>query len=64
LAWARRLALGGLSAGQGIPQFAQAMGEDGMLSLSGLADAYWYLYTQPKTAWTHELDLRTFKESF
>jgi len=40
------------------------MGEDGMLSLSGLADAYWYLYTQPKTAWTHELDLRTFKESF
>src|SRR5437879_4007626 len=32
--------------------------------LAGLADAYWYLYKQPKAAWTHELDLRTFKESF
>ena len=49
---------------KGIPQFAQAMGEDGLVSLSGLADAYWYLYKQPKAAWTHELDLRTFKESF
>jgi len=49
---------------QGLPQFAQAMGEDGLVSLDGLADAYWYLYTQPKAAWTHELDLRTFKEPF
>ena len=49
---------------KGIPQFAQAMGEDGLVSLTGLADAYWYLYRQPKAAWTHELDLRTFKESF
>jgi NAD(P)-dependent dehydrogenase (short-subunit alcohol dehydrogenase family) len=49
---------------KGLPQFAQAMGEDGLVSLGGLADAYWYVYTQPKTAWTHELDLRTYKESF
>jgi NAD(P)-dependent dehydrogenase (short-subunit alcohol dehydrogenase family) len=49
---------------KGIPQFAEAMGEDGLISLSGLADAYWFLYNQPKTAWTHELDLRTYKESF
>jgi NAD(P)-dependent dehydrogenase (short-subunit alcohol dehydrogenase family) len=49
---------------QGLPQFAQAMGEDGLISLSGLADAYWYLYTQPRAAWTHELDLRPYKESF
>jgi NAD(P)-dependent dehydrogenase (short-subunit alcohol dehydrogenase family) len=49
---------------KGIPQFAQAMGEDGLISLAGLVDAYWYLYNQPKAAWTHELDLRTFKESF
>jgi NAD(P)-dependent dehydrogenase (short-subunit alcohol dehydrogenase family) len=49
---------------KGIPQFAQAMGEDGLISLTGLADAYWYLYRQPRAAWTHELDLRTFKESF
>jgi NAD(P)-dependent dehydrogenase (short-subunit alcohol dehydrogenase family) len=49
---------------QGLPQFAQAMGEDGLVSLAGLGDTYWYLYQQPKAAWTHELDLRTFKESF
>jgi NAD(P)-dependent dehydrogenase (short-subunit alcohol dehydrogenase family) len=49
---------------QGIPRFAQAMGEDGLVSLAGLADAYWFLYQQPRAAWTHELDLRTFKESF
>jgi NAD(P)-dependent dehydrogenase (short-subunit alcohol dehydrogenase family) len=48
----------------GLPQFAQAMGEDGLVSLDGLADAYWYLYTQPRACWTHELDLRTFKEPF
>src|SRR6184192_2282867 len=49
---------------KGIPQFAQAVGEDGLVSLTGLTDAYWYLYRQPKAAWTHELDLRPFKESF
>jgi NAD(P)-dependent dehydrogenase (short-subunit alcohol dehydrogenase family) len=49
---------------KGIPQFAEAMGEDGLISLDGLADAYWFLYTQPRAAWTHELDLRTYKESF
>jgi len=49
---------------QGIPQFAEAMGEDGLISLDGLADSYWFLYTQQRAAWTHEPDLRTFKESF
>jgi NAD(P)-dependent dehydrogenase (short-subunit alcohol dehydrogenase family) len=49
---------------QGLPQFAQAMGEDGLVSLAGLADAYWFLYAQHRAAWTHELDLRTFKEPF
>ncbi len=49
---------------KGLPQFAQAMGEDGLVSLTGLADAYWFLYKQPRAAWTHELDLRTFKEPF
>jgi NAD(P)-dependent dehydrogenase (short-subunit alcohol dehydrogenase family) len=49
---------------RGLPQVAQHLGEDGMLSLEGLADAYWYLHTQPKTTWTHELDLRPYKEAF
>jgi NAD(P)-dependent dehydrogenase (short-subunit alcohol dehydrogenase family) len=49
---------------QGLPQFAEAMGADGLVSLDGLADAYWFLHTQERAAWTHELDLRTFKESW
>jgi NAD(P)-dependent dehydrogenase (short-subunit alcohol dehydrogenase family) len=49
---------------KGLPQFAEAMGEDGLVSLGGLADAYWFLHRQPRAAWTHELDVRTFKESF
>jgi len=49
---------------KGLPQFAQAMGDDGLVSLDGLADAYWFLHTQPRAAWTHELDVRTFKESW
>jgi NAD(P)-dependent dehydrogenase (short-subunit alcohol dehydrogenase family) len=49
---------------KGLPQFAEAMGADGLISLSGLADAYWFLHAQERAAWTHELDLRTFKESW
>jgi NAD(P)-dependent dehydrogenase (short-subunit alcohol dehydrogenase family) len=49
---------------KGLPQFAEKMGEDGLISLTGLADAYWYLHRQQRAAWTHELDLRTFKESW
>jgi len=49
---------------KGLPQFAEAMGEDGLISLDGLADAYWFLHRQERAAWTHELDLRTYKESF
>jgi len=49
---------------KGIPQFAEAMGEDGLVSLTGLADAYWFLYRQPRASWTHELDVRTFKEGW
>lgn len=57
-------AIGGEKIVQGLPQVAQHLGADGMLSLEGIADAYWFLHTQPKTTWTHELDLRPYKESF
>ena len=57
-------AIGGEKIKQGLPQVAERLGDDGMLGLAGLAAAYWALHAQPKTAWTHELDLRTFKESW
>lgn len=47
-----------------LPDFVAAKGEDGLLDIDAIADAYWYLHTQHRTAWTHELDLRPFKEPF
>ena len=46
------------------PEFAQMKGQDGMLEIDAIADTYWHLYTQHRTAWTHEVDLRPFKEPF
>ncbi|MFP6805708.1 MAG: SDR family NAD(P)-dependent oxidoreductase [Pseudomonadales bacterium] len=46
------------------PQFIERVGMDGLVGLEGIAEAYRYLYQQPRNAWTHELDLRTFKENF
>ena len=46
------------------PQFKEQRGEDGMLNPDSIADAYWTLHTQEKTAWTLELDLRPYKEQF
>ena len=43
---------------------ATAAGEDGLLHPDDIADTYWYLHQQPRNAWTHELDLRPFKERF
>jgi len=46
------------------PGFVAAKGEEGLLSPEAIADAYWFLHTQDRTAWTHELDLRPYKEAF
>jgi NAD(P)-dependent dehydrogenase (short-subunit alcohol dehydrogenase family) len=46
------------------PKFVAAKGEDGLLELDDIAESYWALHKQPKSAWTHELDLRPFKEPF
>ncbi|VTZ26246.1 Glucose 1-dehydrogenase [Methylocella tundrae] len=46
------------------PDFVRAKGEDGLLDADAIADSFWALHRQPKSAWTHELDLRPFKEPF
>jgi NADP-dependent 3-hydroxy acid dehydrogenase YdfG len=38
--------------------------QDGILNPEHIAENYWYLHTQPRDAWTHELDLRPYMESF
>ena len=48
----------------GIPQFVAMKGEDGLLNHDAIADTYWHIHTQHRTAWTHEVDLRPFKEPF
>jgi NAD(P)-dependent dehydrogenase (short-subunit alcohol dehydrogenase family) len=46
------------------PQLKERLGEDGMLQTDAIADAFWTLHTQHPSAWTLELDLRPFKETF
>lgn len=46
------------------PQFKEQRGADGMLNVDSIADAYWALHAQEKTAWTLELDVRPYKEQF
>ncbi|WP_296232890.1 SDR family oxidoreductase [Pseudomonas sp. UBA4617] len=36
--------------------------QDGILDPAHIADSYWFLHTQPRDAWTFELDLRPWLE--
>lgn len=45
-------------------QYLEKLGEDGSLNPDAMAEAFWMLHTQPKSAWTFELDLRPFKENW
>jgi NAD(P)-dependent dehydrogenase (short-subunit alcohol dehydrogenase family) len=47
-----------------IPSLRERLGQGGMLAPDAIADAYWMLHVQDPSAWTLELDLRPFKESF
>ena len=38
--------------------------EAGIVSPDSIAQAYWQLHTQPRDAWTHEMDLRPWMETF
>ena len=51
--------IGGEKIKQGFPEYAEKLGEEGMISIDGIVDAYAYLYDQPKTAWSFEVDIRT-----
>ncbi len=46
------------------PDFDELKASDGVLSPDAIAANYVMLHNQPRNAWTHELDLRPWKESF
>lgn len=46
------------------PEYVKAKGETGLLQLEAIAQTYWAIHQQHPSAWTHELDLRPFKEPF
>ncbi|WP_069261303.1 SDR family NAD(P)-dependent oxidoreductase [Paraburkholderia nodosa] len=46
------------------PQRAQDAGPDGLLQPEAIAESYWQLHRQARSAWTQELDLRPWREPF
>ena len=47
-----------------MPERFKEAGEDGMLDIEAIADAYWFVHSQHRSAWTQELDVRPWAESF
>ena len=46
------------------PALINERGEDGLLGIEAIADTYWTIHRQQRSAWTQEMDLRPFKETF
>ena len=46
------------------PGVVEERGADGLLGIDAIAEAYWHIHRQHRSAWTHEIDLRPFKEPF
>jgi NAD(P)-dependent dehydrogenase (short-subunit alcohol dehydrogenase family) len=47
-----------------MPALVVERGEDGLLGIDAIAEIYWHIHRQPRSAWTQEIDLRPFKEAF
>ena len=56
--------IGGEKIKKGFPQYAEKLGDAGMISIQGIVDAYEYLYDQPRNAWSFEVDVRTSLENW
>jgi NAD(P)-dependent dehydrogenase (short-subunit alcohol dehydrogenase family) len=49
---------------ENFPDRAALKSQDGILDPEAIAENYWQLHRQPRSAWTHELDLRPWIESW
>ena len=47
-----------------LPERYALKASDGILNPDAIAEAYWQLHCQQRSAWTHELDLRPWSETF
>jgi len=47
---------------ENFPQLVESRPADGLLAPDDIAESYWMLHQQPRSAWTHELDLRPWVE--
>jgi NAD(P)-dependent dehydrogenase (short-subunit alcohol dehydrogenase family) len=45
-----------------LPGLKAQRGPDGLLDPDAIAENFWQLYRQPRSAWTHEIDLRPWVE--
>lgn len=54
--------IGGEKIFKRIPEAASR--QDSFISIEGIADAFWFLHKQPRTAWSFEVDVRTSRESW
>jgi NAD(P)-dependent dehydrogenase (short-subunit alcohol dehydrogenase family) len=46
------------------PQRAALRNRDGILDPKAIAEIYWQIHAQPRSAWTHEMDLRPWLETW
>ena len=46
------------------PELVKERGEDGLLGIDAIAETYWQIHRQARSAWAHEVDLRPYKEPF
>lgn len=47
-----------------VPDLAEKRGPDGLLNIDAIAEAFWQVHLQQRSAWTQELDLRPWAETF
>jgi NAD(P)-dependent dehydrogenase (short-subunit alcohol dehydrogenase family) len=47
-----------------LPQLKEQRGADGLLDPDAIAENYWTLHTQQRSAWTHEIDVRPWVETW
>jgi NAD(P)-dependent dehydrogenase (short-subunit alcohol dehydrogenase family) len=47
-----------------VPTLIKERGEDGLLGIDAIAETYWHIHRQPRSAWTQETELRPYKENF